>query len=75
MKNLSLAIAIILSSYYSFSQSQVSIRLRTKIKDTLVIDKYKRIDNGFKIDNIWGDYEKNNFNEMSSKQIYQCSIV
>ena len=33
------------------------------------------IDNGFKIDNVWGDYEKNNFNEMSSKQIYQCSIV
>ena len=53
MKNLSLAIAIILSSYYSFPQSQVSIRLRTKIKDTLVIDKYKRIDNGFKIQKLY----------------------
>ena len=32
------------------------------------------IDNGFKIKNIWGDYDKNFFNEGSVLQIYKCSL-
>ena len=29
---------------------------------------------GFTICNIWGDYEKNSFDETSNKQIYECKI-
>ena len=32
------------------------------------------IDAGFKINNIWGTYNKENFSENSDKQIYKCSI-
>tara|TARA_Y100000590_G_scaffold74521_1_gene82275 strand:+ start:1807 stop:2550 length:744 start_codon:yes stop_codon:yes gene_type:complete len=32
------------------------------------------IDNGFTINNIWGDYDKNKFNESSVLQIYKCSL-
>ena len=31
-------------------------------------------DNGFYIQNIWGDYDKNNFNEESGLQIYECHL-
>ena len=31
-------------------------------------------ENGFKIKNIWGDYNKNKFNEESTLQIYECYI-
>ena len=47
MKNLILLLAVLL--YSSFSQSQVNLNLRVRIKDTLEIDKYKSQDNGFKV--------------------------
>ena len=47
MKNLILLLAVLLFS--SFSQSQVNLNLRVRIKDTLEIDKYKSQDNGFKV--------------------------
>jgi len=31
-------------------------------------------ENGFRIKNVWGDYNKNQFNEESTLQIYECYI-
>tara|TARA_B100001750_G_C15365064_1_gene524286 strand:+ start:142 stop:894 length:753 start_codon:yes stop_codon:yes gene_type:complete len=33
------------------------------------------VDNGFSIQNIWGDYDKNKINEDSVLQIYECNIL
>ena len=32
------------------------------------------IDNGLKIQNLWGDYNQNNLNEESVLQIYECKL-
>ncbi len=47
MKNLILLLAVLV--YSSPSQSQVNLNLRVRIKNTLEIDKYESLDNGFKV--------------------------
>lgn len=50
MKNLLLLIIAIAIS--PIAQSQVNMNLRVRIKDTLEIDKYERLDNGFKMQKL-----------------------
>ena len=55
------------NSYYH----EINFKMKMYYPDTMV----KLLnESGFIIKNIWGDYDKNNFDEDSSKQIYECKV-
>ena len=55
-------------SYYD----EITFRMKMYYPDTMVSILNEC---GFSICNVWGDYDKNSFDESSSKQIYECKIT